>query len=68
MKILVDGKALEVVEEFKYLGSIITKDGRCETDVKRRIARAKASFTENEILLTSNTNLQLRKRFIPSTR
>ena len=64
MKIVVDGKVLEVVEEFKYLGSVITKDGRCETDIKRRIARAKASFTENEILLTSNTNLQLRKRFI----
>ena len=64
MKIIVEGKVLEVVQEFKYLGSIITNDGRCETDIRRRIARAKASFTDNEILLTSNTNLELRKRYI----
>ena len=64
MKIIVEGKVLEVVQEFKYLGSIITNDGRCETDKRRRIARAKASFTDNEILLTSNTNLELRKRYI----
>ena len=64
MKIIVEGKVLEVVQEFKYLGSVITNDGRCETDIRRRIARAKASFTDNEILLTSNTNLELRKRYI----
>ena len=41
-----------------------TSDGYCETEIRKRIAKAKASFTENELLLTSNTNLQLRKRYI----
>ena len=48
MKIIVEGKVLEVVQEFKYLGSIITNDGRCETDIRRRIARAKAKMVELE--------------------
>ena len=64
MKIVLEGKTIEVVEEFKYLGSVITDDGYCETEIRRRIAKAKASFTENEVLLTSNTNLQLRKRYM----
>ena len=64
MKIVLEGKTIEVVNDFKYLGSLITSDGYCETEIRKRIAKAKASFTENEVLLTSNTNLQLRKRYI----
>ena len=64
MKIVLEGKTIEVVEEFKYLGSVITDDGYCETEIRRRIAKAKTSFTENEVLLTSNRNLQLRKRYM----
>ena len=64
MKIVLEGKTIEVVEEFKYLGSVITDDGYCGTEIRRRITKAKTSFTENEVLLTSNTNLQLRKRYM----
>ena len=34
IKITIDGTRIEAVAEFKYLGSIITDDGRCETEIK----------------------------------
>ena len=34
--ISVDGKILEQVKQYLYLGHIITEDGRCETEIKRR--------------------------------
>ena len=40
----VNGKQLEQVQQYKYLGSIITDDGRCEKEVKTRIAVAKEAF------------------------
>lgn len=35
---------LEQVENFCYLGSTITDDNKCITDIKRRIALAKQAF------------------------
>src|SRR6218665_1753261 len=35
---------LEQVTRFVYLGGLITEDGRCEEDVKRRIGLACAAF------------------------
>ena len=34
----VDGQELEQVRDFRYLGQITTDDGRCDKEVKRRIA------------------------------
>ena len=64
IKITIDDKQVEVVTEFKYLGSMITNDGRCTTEIGYRIGRAKAAFYENERLLTSNTDISMRKQFI----
>ena len=33
--ISVDGKILEQVKQYLYLGHIITEDGRCETEIRR---------------------------------
>ena len=44
MKLIVDDAKLEIVEKFTYLGSMITNDGRCEHEIKVRIAKGKASF------------------------
>ena len=66
IKILIDETEIEAVNEFKYLGSVISNDGRCEPEIRKRIAKAKASFAENEIFLSSKTNLPLRKRFLKS--
>ena len=49
--ITIDGKRVEQVSSFKYLGSIISEDGRCESDIKCRIAMAKEAFNSRKELL-----------------
>ena len=44
--IKIDQKQLENVERFKYLGSVLTNDGRCECEIKSRITMAKAAFNQ----------------------
>jgi len=39
-EIFVEGKVLEQVNKFKYLGAWITEDRRSETQVKSRVALA----------------------------
>ena len=43
---------------FKYLGSILTNDGRCTCEIKSRIAMAKAAFNKKKILFTSKLDLK----------
>ena len=49
---MIEQKQLENVECFKYLGSILTNDGRCTCEIKSRIAMAKAAFNKKKILFT----------------
>ena len=44
--ITTDQKQLENVKCFKYLGSMLTEDGRCACEIKSRIAMAKAAFKQ----------------------
>nr|KAG5711663.1 hypothetical protein BaRGS_016845 [Batillaria attramentaria] len=44
--ITLDGKALEKVEAFTYLGSVIDKQGGTDADVKARIGKARATFIQ----------------------
>jgi len=50
------------VESFKYLGSILTNDGRCTCEIKCRIAMAKAALNKKRTLFTSTLDLELRKK------
>lgn len=43
-QLTVEGVVVEEVENFKYLGSIVNKDGGAECDVKNRIQMAQAAF------------------------
>jgi hypothetical protein len=52
------------VESFKYLGSILTNDGRCTCEIKCRIAMAKAAFNKKRALFTSTLDLELRKKVV----
>ena len=61
---MIDQKQLENVESFKYLGSILTNDGRCICDIKSRIAIAKAAFNKKKALFTSTLDLELREKLV----
>ena len=64
-KITVHGNTLEQVDRFVYLGGLFTSDGRCEQDVRQRIAIAKSAFTSLEkVLKNRNINIQLGCRFL----
>ena len=45
---------LRQVDKFKYLGTWITPDGKCTTEVKTRIAQAKSVFNQTETILKSS--------------
>ena len=64
VKIMIDQGQLENVESFKYLGSILTNNGRCTCEIKCRIAMAKAAFNKNRTLFTSTLDLELRKKLV----
>ena len=55
---------MENVKCFKYLGSMLTDDGRCTCEIKSRIAMAKAAFNKKKNLFTSKLELNLRKKLV----
>jgi len=57
-------KELEKVECFKYLGSLLTNDGRCTREIKSKIAIAIAAFSKKNNLSTSKLDLNLRNKVI----
>jgi hypothetical protein len=59
---MIDQKQLENVESFKYLGSILTNDGRRACEITCRIAMAKVAFNKKRTLFTSTLDLELRKK------
>ena len=64
VKIMINRKQLENVESFKYLGSILTNDGRCTCEIKCSIAMAKAAFNKKRTPFTSTLDLELRKKLV----
>ncbi len=58
------GHLVEQVHSFKYLGSTITDDGRCEQEIKIRIAMGKEAFNARKRLFTARMNLDLKKRML----
>ena len=65
VKIVVKDTVLEQVKIFKYLGQLITDDGKCEREVRGRIEIARARFVQMKDVLTSRQlSLDLRKRMV----
>ena len=52
------GETIKQVKTFKYLGYIITSDGRCSTEIKRRIAIAKDGFNKMSLIF-KNHNISM---------
>ena len=46
VNILIEGQQVEQVATFKYLGSIMSEDGRCVNEIRARIAMAKDAFNK----------------------
>jgi hypothetical protein len=64
VKLKVNNILTEQVQQFKYLGSTITSDGKCSIDIRQRIAMAKRVYTQKLQLLTNkNLNINMRKNF-----
>jgi hypothetical protein len=59
----IDNKSVENVEEFNYLGSMITNYARCTREIKATTAMAKAAFNK-KTLFTSKLDLELRKKLV----
>ncbi|VDP18325.1 unnamed protein product [Schistosoma margrebowiei] len=61
--ITLDGKTLEDVESFTYLGSIIDEQGGSDADVKARIGKARTAFLQLKNIWNSkqlSTNIKVR--------
>jgi len=55
---------LEQVQEFCYLGSLLTEDARCDKEVTKRIVMAKAAFMRRGELLRGNISRDSKKRMV----
>src|SRR6218665_1175319 len=64
INITIDGEILEQVERFRYLGALITSDGRCETEIKTRIGMAKNALNQRKELLSKSLNKDIKKIII----
>jgi hypothetical protein len=64
LQIKIDKTPAENVEEFNYLGSMITNDARCTREMKARIAMAEAAFSKKKTVSTSKLDLELRKKLV----
>jgi hypothetical protein len=64
VKLMIDQKQLENVKSFKYLGTILTNDGRYNCKIECRIAMVKAAFSKKRALFTSTLDLELRKKLV----
>jgi hypothetical protein len=51
---MTDETQLVNVEYFSYLGSTITNDARCTSEIQSRIALAKAAFNSKKTLSAAN--------------
>ncbi|GFS07800.1 endonuclease-reverse transcriptase [Elysia marginata] len=63
--IFINNAKLKQQDKFKYLGTIITSDGRNNNEIAARIAHAKTSFQKMRAVLTNkHISIQTRKRVL----
>ena len=59
--IYIDNTMIKYSQSFVYLGSTLTKDGKCDTEIRKRIAIAKRGFSNMKNIL-SNLHLNITTR------
>ena len=62
-KITIEGRAIEQVKKFIYLGNLITDNGKYDSEIKRRTEIARGAFSNISKVITStkiSTSTRLR--------
>jgi hypothetical protein len=67
--VYINGEPIKQVNRFNYLGSTITSDGRCDEDIKKRIALSKQAFQKMSPVLKNraisiNTKTRVLKCYV----
>ena len=63
--LICNGTGIEQVNSFNYLGSMLTSDGRCEKEIRRRIGMAKTSFNQmSPVLRDRKLSIPLKVRLL----
>ena len=63
--LICNGTGIEQVNSFNYLGSMLTSDGRCEKEIRRRIEMAKTSFNRmSPVLKDRKLSIPLKVRLL----
>src|SRR3984893_15745544 len=64
-ELYLEGTLIKQIQEFIYLGSVITKSGKWDPEIKRRIALAKDAFQRLEhILRNRKISMETKKRVL----
>ena len=64
VNIIIDGKNIEQVTTFKYLGSIMTSDGKYDKDIQIRIAMMKCAFSKIKELMSKGMSTETKNRIV----
>ena len=64
INIVVEGHQVEQVKKFRYLGVQIADDGKCEAEIRVRIAMAKEAFYKRKELLTNSLKRDIKKKIV----
>ena len=64
IKINVQGRTLEQIEGYSYLGCWIDRGGKCDKEVRRRIGNAKSTFLNSKEIFKSSISKITKKRLI----
>ena len=61
--IRIEQDLVKKADQFSYLGSVLTADDRCDTEIKRRIGIAKSAYGKLSNMLTSSRiSIETKKR------
>ena len=64
LQIKLNNRQLKEVDHFRYLRSVLKRDGYCIREIKMRIVIAKVTFNRKMSLLTSKLNIELKKNLV----
>ena len=60
-QLIIRGIGVKQIEKFSYLGSLITSDGKCDSEIKKKIGLSKSMFEKMKKILR-NRQLSMKTR------